>query len=396
VTVAWFHCFSGIAGDMALGALLDAGADRAAVMEMVSRLPGPSGGVGVTAVQRCGIAATRVEVAEETDHDHRPFAEVRRLVAAAGLPSRVCDRALAVFGRLAEVEGRIHGVAADDVEFHEVGSLDAVVDVVGVCAALEVLGVDDVRASAIALGTGTVRGAHGLLPNPAPAVVALLAEASAPAHGVDVGLELTTPTGAALVTTLATGFGPLPAMVVEAVGYGAGRRDLDGRPNVVQVVLGNGVGRGDAVGVPPGQPAVLLDVNVDDATGETVAHAIGALLDAGAHDAWVTPIVMKKGRPAYTVSALVDPSLVAAAAATLTAETGSLGVRAHSLERWPRARVDDTVTVDGFPVRVKVGAGRVKVENDDAVVAARGLGLPVREVAARADAAWRAAHGSPA
>jgi uncharacterized protein (DUF111 family) len=177
-------------------------------------------------------------------------------------------------------------------------------------------------------------------------------------------------------------------MTPERVGYGAGGRDVDGRPNVVQVVIGAEAAAG-AVGRPPGQPVRLLEVNVDDATGETLAHAVAALLDAGAHDAWITPIVMKKGRPAHTVSVLADPALVAELATVLSSETGSLGVRAHGLERWPRARTDDVVTVEGERIRVKVGAGRVKVEYEDASAAARRLGRPVLEVIAEAEAAGR-------
>jgi uncharacterized protein (TIGR00299 family) protein len=389
MTTAWFHCFSGIAGDMALAALFDAGADHAAVFDIVARVPHPDG-ITVEVAQRGGIGATRVIVPHEPEHHHRPYREVREVLAAADLPTRVHERAVAVFEQLAVVEGRIHGVDPDDVEFHEVGSLDAIVDVVGTCAALEILDVDEVRASAVAVGTGTVRSAHGLLPNPAPAVVALLAHAGIPTYGVEVPYELTTPTGAALLAALASGCGPLPAMTPHAVGYGAGSRDVDGRPNVVQVVLGEPPAMTTAVGRGPGQPVTLLEVNVDDATGETLAHAVAALLEAGAHDAWITPIVMKKGRPAHTVSVLADPALVAGLASTLSAETGSLGVRAQVLERWPRARTDDAVTVDGERVRVKVGAGRVKVEHDDAAAAARRLGRPLAEIVARAEMAWRA------
>jgi uncharacterized protein (TIGR00299 family) protein len=389
MTTAWFHCFSGIAGDMALAALLDAGADRAAVFDVLVRVPHPDG-ITVEAAQRGGVGATRVIVPREPEHHHRPYRDVLEMLAAVDLPTRVHQRAVAVFERLAVVEGRIHGVDPDDVEFHELGSLDAIVDVVGTCAALETLDVDEVRASAVAVGTGTVRSAHGLLPNPAPAVVALLANAGIPTYGVDVPYELTTPTGAALLAALASGFGPLPAMTPHAVGYGAGSRDVDGRPNVVQVVLGDPAATTTAVGRSPGQPVTLLEVNVDDATGETLAHAVAVLLEAGAHDAWITPIVMKKGRPAHTVSVLADSALVAHLASTLSTETGSLGVRAHVLERWPRARTDDAVTVDGERVRVKVGAGRAKVEHDDAAAAASRLGRPLAEIVARAETAWRA------
>jgi uncharacterized protein (DUF111 family) len=176
-------------------------------------------------------------------------------------------------------------------------------------------------------------------------------------------------------------------MEVDAVGFGAGTREVEGRPNVVQVVLGRGI---EATG--PGQPVVLLETNVDDATGEVLAHTIAALLEAGAHDAWVTPIVMKKGRPAYTVAALVDPVIAGQVAAVLTRETGSLGVRGSTLERWPSVRSVDDVEVAGFPVRVKVSAGRVKVEHDDAAKVARRTGLPLREVVSLAEQAARRHH----
>jgi uncharacterized protein (DUF111 family) len=231
-----------------------------------------------------------------------------------------------------------------------------------------------------------IRSAHGVLPNPAPAVVELLK--GAPTYGRDVSVELTTPTGAALLAAMASGYGPLPPMRIVATGFGAGDRELEDLPNVTQVVLGIAT---DVGGVAePGQPVVQLEVNVDDATGEVLAHTVAALLDAGAHDAWIVPIIMKKGRPAYTVSVLADPALVDQLAGVLAAETGSLGVRAHRMERWPAARTTGEVDVEGLPVRVKVSAGRVKIEYDDAARAARRTGLPLREVLSRAEAAWRA------
>jgi uncharacterized protein (TIGR00299 family) protein len=385
-TIAWFHCFSGIAGDMALGSLVDAGADLDAVRELLNRLPVSGWTVEAEPTMRGGIAGTHLLVHAEDTTVVRTYAHITGLIEEARLPDRVRERATAVFEAIATVEARLHRRNIEQVHFHEVGGLDAIIDVVGTAAALEVLGVDDVASSAVATGTGMIRAAHGMLPNPAPAVVGLLA--GAPTHGVDLPVELTTPTGAGILAALCTHWGPMPAMTITASGFGAGTRDLDALPNLTQVVLGTAGGTAIT-----GQPVVLLEVNVDDVTGETLAHALVSLLDAGAHDAWLTPIVMKKGRPAHTVSVLADPALVGQLADILREETGSLGVRGTSLERWPSARTFDEVEVHGLPVRVKIGAGRVKVEHDDAARAAKRIGLPLREVVSLAEEAWRRRRG---
>jgi pyridinium-3,5-bisthiocarboxylic acid mononucleotide nickel chelatase len=384
-TIAWFHCFSGIAGDMALGSLIDAGADLDEVERLLAQLPVGGWQLEAEPVMRSGIAATKVHVHTRPSTVVRTAAHITGMVTEARLPERAQRRALAVFDALAEAEGRLHRRPPESVHFHEVGGIDAIIDVVGTCAALEVLDVDEVDASAVANGIGMVRSAHGLLPVPAPAVVELLR--GAPTYQLDVPVELTTPTGAALLAALVTAWGPMPAMTIDRAGFGAGSADLGERPNLTQVVIGS-----RSAALTTGQPVVVLEVNVDDATGETLAHAIASLMDAGAHDAWVTPIVMKKGRPAHTVSALVDPALAGQVAAVLAAETGSLGVRGQTIERWPQARSGDLVEVDGMAVRVKVSAGRVKVEHDDAVRVARRVGRPLREVISRAEQAWRLDH----
>ncbi len=392
--VVWFQPFSGIAGDMALGALLDAGADLDEVRTLVGLLPVMGWDLTVEATLRGGIAATDVRVVADDEATNRHVSSILAMVDTADFPDRMARRVRDTFEALAAVEGRLHGILPADVHFHEVGAIDSIVDVVGTCAALEVLDIDEVRSSSVATGTGTVESAHGTIPVPAPATIALLA--GAPTHGTDVAAELTTPTGAALLAATVSTWGPMPAMVVEATGYGAGDRDLDGRPNVTQVVVGtlaadsvdSGLGRG------PGQPMVTLEVNVDDATGEALAHAMSRCLEAGARDAWVTPIVMKKGRPAHVVSALCDPSDVTGVAEVLTAETGSLGVRAHTVQRWSAARTMDEVLVDGHLIAVKVTAGRAKAEHDDATRVAAATGRPLREVLALAEAAWRDADAN--
>jgi hypothetical protein len=390
VTIAWFHCFSGIAGDMALGSLVDAGADLAEVERFLERLPVGGWSVEAEPVLRGGIAGTKVHVHASDGTVVRTAAHIQGLVAEARLPERIQERALATFHALAQAEGRLHRRPPDQVHFHEVGGIDAIVDVVGTCAALEILDVERVFASPVTTGIGMVRSAHGLIPNPAPAVVELLR--GAPTNGLDIPVELTTPTGAALLAAMVESWGPMPAMQVAASGFGAGSRELDGRPNLTQVVLGE-----PATAAPiEGQPVILLEANVDDATGEVLAHAVAELLAAGAHDAWITPIVMKKGRPAHTVSALADPALARQVAGVLTAETGTLGVRGQRIERWPASRDIDRVLVDGLAVRVKVSPGRVKAEYDDAAKVARRTGRPLREVFSLADGAWRRDHGDPA
>ena len=386
MNLAWFHCFSGIAGDMALGSLVDAGADIDDVRRMLETLPIGGWELEAEPVLRGGIAGTAIHVHVRESTVVRTAAHIQGLVTEARLPERIQQRALATFGALAEAEGRLHRRPPEQVHFHEVGGVDAVIDVVGTCVALELLDVDEVRSSAVTTGIGMIRSAHGQLPNPAPAVVELLR--GAVTQGIDVPVELTTPTGAALLAALARTFGPMPPMRITATGFGAGSRDFDDRPNLTQVVLGVAA---DAELVEV-QPVVLLEANVDDATGEVLGHTVAELLAAGAHDAWVTPIVMKKGRPAHTLSALADPALATQIAAVLTRETGTLGVRGSRIERWPATRSMHRVLVEGHAVRIKVSPGRIKAEYDDAAKVARRTGRPLREVSSLAEAAWRREH----
>jgi uncharacterized protein (TIGR00299 family) protein len=388
-TLAWFHCFAGIAGDMALGALIDAGADLEEVRAILARLPLTGWSLDAGATMRGGIAATQVVVGVEPSTVTRTYAHIEALLDEATLPERVRQRASATFAAIARVESRLHRRPVEQVHFHELGGVDAIVDIVGVAAALEVLGVDEVAASPVATGIGMVRTSHGLLPNPTPAVVDLLI--GAPTTGLDIAVELTTPTGAGLLAALCERWGPMPAMTVLASGFGAGNAELDDLPNLTQVVLGTATAAATAV-EPAGEPVVVLETNVDDVSGETLAHAVTLLLEAGAHDAWIAPIIMKKGRPAYTVSALAAPGDARRLAAVLAAETGTFGVRATTMARWPAPRSDDEVEVAGTTLRIKVRAGpgpRIKVEHDDAADAARRLGLPVFEVVSQAEEAWR-------
>jgi hypothetical protein len=388
-TIAWFHCFAGIAGDMALGSLIDAGADVGEIRSLLDRLDLPGWGLRVEDSLRGGVACTRA-VVKGDDNVVRTHGAIAALIEAASLPPRVTERALAVFRALAGAESVLHRRPIDQVHFHEVGGHDAVVDIVGTAAALEVLGVDDVTASAVATGTGMVRSAHGLLPNPAPATVRLLN--GVPTYGRDVGIELTTPTGAALLAALCSSFGPLPDMTVSGSGFGGGAGELDELPNCTQVVLGRRVDDG-AVG--RGQEAVLLETNLDDVTGEQLGHALASALEAGALDAWLSAVTMKKGRPGHVLHVLADPARVGQLRQVIQRATGTMGVRATTVERWPVARAMEQVMVDGMTVHMKVSDGRAKAEFEDVAAVAAKTGASLQEVSSRAEEAWRAARRPP-
>jgi hypothetical protein len=387
-TVAWFHCFAGIAGDMALGACIDAGAPVDEVTGILERLPMTGWALETELVMRGGLAATKAHVKAKPDGITRTYGHIAGIIEEARLPDRVRERAQRVFRLLAETEGRLHRRPTASVHFHEVGGIDAIVDIVGTCAALEVLGVDEVSASTVRVGTGMVRTSHGLLPNPSPAVVDLLKEA--PVVGLDVNAELTTPTGAALLAGLCSGYGPLPPMRLLGSGFGAGTKELGTLPNLVQVAVGEtgGADTGHPE-VTAAEPLALLEANLDDISGEVVAHAVDALLAAGALDAWTAHVTMKKGRPGVVLSALAHLADAPAVRDLIAHETGTLGVRVSVVDRWPFARQHDEVEVEGLPVRIKRTALRVKVEYEDAARVARRTGLPLREVVSRAEAEAR-------
>jgi hypothetical protein len=309
----------------------------------------------------------------------------------AGLPRRAHARAHETFRRLANAEARVHGVPADRVRFHEVGAVDALADVCGVALALEGLDVSEVACSPLPAGRGLTAGAHGALPLPAPATLELLR--GAPLHGVAIDAELVTPTGAALVATLAEGrFGPLPPLVLDAVGYGAGARELPDRPNVVRVLLGTAM-TDEPRGWGP-RTAVLVECTLDDLPGELVADAATACLAAGALDTWIAPVQMKKGRPGVVLTAIARPEREVAVAQAMLRHTTTLGVRVVPVRRWELDRDWRTVHVDDQPIAVKLGrlAGEVvniAPEHADVVRAAATLGRPTKDVWARA---WSAAQ----
>ncbi len=383
--IAWLDCSSGVSGDMVLGATVDAGVPVPDLQRAVDAvLPGVR--LSAERVRRAGIAATQVRVQVPADDDRaRPWRDVRTLLERATLPAEVRDRALEAFRRLAAAEAAVHGVAVDDVHFHEVGAHDAVADVVGACAGLAALGLTTLSAGPVALGGGTARSAHGDLPVPAPAVLALLAGTGATVHGGPGEAELATPTGAALLVTWVDGWGPLPPMQVDRVAAGAGGRDDPGRPNVLRLVVG-------APAQAPGSADLLLEANVDDLDPRLWPAVVSALLSAGAADAWLTPVLMKKGRPAHTLHVLCTAAVADAVRTVVFRETSTIGLRETAVTKRALDRETCTVTVDGEPVRVKVARLDGTVVNaapeyDDVAAAAVALSRPAKQVLAAATAA---------
>lgn len=431
---AWIDARAGVAGDMLLAALLDAGADLDVVRRDVAAVLGAAVTLQPESVLRGPMRATALQVVlARPDQPHRAWREVRRLLEAAALPDRVRADAVRVFAALAEAEARVHGVDVDDVHFHEVGAWDSIADIVGVCSALADLHVDTVHASAIAVGDGYVRTAHGPMPVPVPAVLELLTQGEQVARALPVDPavaaslrsepvgELATPTGVAVLVALASGGAvDLPPGSVGDVGVGAGSRDDLPWPNIVRVVLS-----------PPAAPVDVgaglrerrldeLAANVDDLDPRAWPSVLDALLAAGARDAWLTPIHMKKGRPAFTVSALVEPEDAAAARRVLFETTSTFGVRSREVRRVELDRrivpvevhrggavADDVDAGDAGDagdavgvVGVKVGSAggqivRATPEYEDCARLAREWGTPVAEVLARAAAAAHAAGLTP-
>ncbi|MFE2756678.1 nickel pincer cofactor biosynthesis protein LarC [Actinosynnema sp. NPDC059335] len=373
--------FTGVAGDMLLAALIDAGAPLDRVRAAVAATGLTGWDLTAHRVVEHGLRATRVRVEVHDTATERRAAEVLELVARAE-PAPVAALAVAAVTAIAEVEGHLHGVEPSAVHLHELGGHDTVVDIVGTAAAVHALGVTEVVSGPLPLGRGRVKAAHGVLPCPAPATLALLTGAAV--AGTDLPGETVTPTGAALLRALGTRYEPVPPMTVRATGYGAGTRRLADRPNVTAVTLG------DPLTARVREHVVVLETNLDDVTGETLGHTIARVLEHGALDAWTTPAVMKKGRPAHVLHVLARPADADRLGEVVLAETGSLGLRRADVTRTALPRAFETVHVDGHPVRVKHGPHGAKPEHDDVVDVATRLGLPL---AAVRDRALRAATG---
>ncbi|MDD5199350.1 MAG: nickel pincer cofactor biosynthesis protein LarC [Terrimicrobiaceae bacterium] len=400
----FLDCFSGIGGDMAVGALCDLGADQKALASELEKLGlGGEFHLHFSRQIRCGIEGVKFDVhLREHSHSHghphhdhgdephahgRSFADIRALIEAGGLSSFVKSRAVAVFQRIAVAEGKIHGMLPEEVHFHEVGAVDSIVDIVAFCLALESLGAPRVIASALVEGTGTIHCAHGHFPLPAPATLEILA--GIPLGQIEEPMEFITPTGAALLAEFAVSFGPMPALAVERIGYGAGTRDTPHRPNVLRAVLGETSEDAES------DTVTEIESNLDDLSPELLAAATAKLLDAGALDVFVAPIHMKKNRPAFRLTVLTEPARADEFARLILRETSAFGVRMHDCRRLKLRREIVAVGTPFGAVEIKRGwlgdeLVQAAPEFESCRRAAEAAGASVREVYLAAQVAAKA------
>lgn len=349
--LAYFDCFSGISGDMTLGALIDLGVPLPWLKESIARLPLSGFEIAVSDVAYNGIRAKRVDVLAEGHHHHRHYSDIRTLIENSPLPEPARRMALAVFKRLAEAEAGVHGCRPEEVHFHEVGAVDAIVDVVGAALGFHYLGITEAACAPVPTGRGFVDCRHGRLPVPAPATAALLR--GVPTVGTEIEYELTTPTGAAIVAAAAARFGPRPGMTVSGVGYGAGRRNLDPGPNLLRIMIGEKTGGAVAEkGEIKSDQVVIVETSIDDMNPEFFGFVMDRLFDAGALDVVWVPIQMKKNRPGTLLQTLCTPERLSAVARCILTETTSLGVRYYEANRYLLER--DQTTIDSAFGRIAV------------------------------------------
>lgn len=388
--LVYFDAASGASGDMILGAVVDLGLPLETLRGELGKLGLSGYRLEESRVSRSGLAATKLDVrVDDTSPAHRHLRDILGLIEASTLDGGVKDRSAALFRRLAEAEAAVHGTSPDQVHFHEVGALDSIVDIVGGVIALDWLDADRFFASPLNLGSGTVTMAHGTFPVPAPATARLVEGATA--YGAGEG-ELLTPTGALLVTAYATGYGPLPHIRIEKTGHGAGSRETAGRPNVLRLIVGDEIEAGS------GDRVLVLETEIDDAAPQLLGPLVEALLSAGALDAYLTPVQMKKGRPGILVTVLAPPSRREAIEELLFRETTTLGVRRQEWDRTVLERETTTVETAYGPIRVKIGRRGGTVYNawpefDDCQRAAKQKKVAVKQVLAEALAAWRSGGG---
>jgi pyridinium-3,5-bisthiocarboxylic acid mononucleotide nickel chelatase len=398
--LAYLDCASGISGDMFLGALIDAGLDPRELLGELKKLPLGFYRFKRTRAMRGGLVGTRVEIEVPGGQPHRHLGDIGAMITQAKLAASAERKALGVFLRLAEAEGKLHNRPAEEIHFHEVGAVDAIIDVVGTCIGLERLGITELACSPLNVGSGRVEAAHGTLPVPAPATMELLK--NIPVYSTGVEGELVTPTGAALVTTLASSFGPMPAMQVERIGYGGGSKDFPTHPNIARIFIGTA---SDAVVGAPGKPGdevvSVIEANLDDMTPQLYGYLAERALAAGALDVTCTPIQMKKNRPGIQVSILCEPEKSDALARLLFEQTTTIGLRIYEARR---KVLDRELVLVGTPyglVTVKVAWLDGKVANaapeyEDCQRIATEKNVPLKEVILAAQAAWRQKNGSAA
>lgn len=382
MNICYLDAFCGLGGDMLVGALADAGAEPAALSAGLGSL-GTGAAFEFEKTSRGGIAATKFHVREPHEHHHhhhRHLPDILALIERAELPGRAKQNASAVFQRLGEVEAAVHGVAIERVHFHEVGAVDSICDIVGACLGFELLAVEEIHCSPLNLGSGTVETEHGRLPVPAPATAALLANRPVYSRGPEA--ELTTPTGAAIAATLACRFGALPPMRLGRVGYGAGDRELAGQPNLLRVLVGEKTAASEATTVS------VLEANIDDLSAELLGYALERLLAAGALDAAVSPLIMKKGRPGALLRVIARPEDQETLARIMFAETSTLGLRIYPAERRVEERRIVEVETPYGKVRMKVSEEGAAPEYEDCRKLALATGVPLKQIYAAAGVAY--------
>jgi pyridinium-3,5-bisthiocarboxylic acid mononucleotide nickel chelatase len=377
---AYFDCFSGISGDMTLGALVDAGCSIDLLRAKLKNLQVPGWEISAEKVWKNGMVATRVRVKSEDTHTHRSLSTILGILDNSSLNTNVKQRASAIFRKLGEAEAAVHDVPIEKIHFHEVGAVDAIVDIVGACIGFEELGFEKFACSALNVGGGTAKMAHGVLPVPAPATAKLLV--GKPTYSNGVQKELVTPTGAAIVATLCDHFGPQPAMKISAIGYGAGTADLESQPNVLRIMAGE---IAEASTDTHGGTIRVLEANLDDMNPQIFGYVLEKALAAGALDVFATPVQMKKNRPGTLVTVLCKPEDESKFQEMLFAETTTLGVRSHLVERRALPREFVKVSTRFGEVRIKVSrtAGRVQhasPEFDDCRKLAEEKNVPLHEV----------------
>jgi uncharacterized protein (TIGR00299 family) protein len=375
--ICYLDAFSGASGDMLVGALADAGADRERLVSSLHSLAAEAT-LRFEAVKRCGIAATKFHVDCVETRKHRHLPHILKMIDAATLPDRVKQNASAVFQRLGEAEAGVHQVPIEKVHFHEVGAADSIIDIVGACLAFDLLGVGTIVSSPLNLGSGTVNTEHGLLPVPAPATAALVAGKPVFARGP--AMELTTPTGAAVITTLACDFGAMPPMRITSGGYGAGSRDFPDQPNVLRALIGESTDAQEATTI------AVIEANIDDLSPQILGYAMERLLDAGALDVTLQPIEMKKSRPGTLLRVLTKLEDRERLAQIIFAETSTLGLRMYSAERRVQSRHWVDVRTPHGSVRMKVsGEGAYAPEYEDCRRLAIETGAPLKQIIAEAN-----------